>query len=55
LYAALNELIDAKAIGPWFTTPNPAFGEMKPMELIERGEIDRLWSMVYRLRSGMPG
>jgi hypothetical protein len=28
---------------------------LKPIEVIERGEIDRLWEMVYRLRSGIPG
>jgi hypothetical protein len=34
---------------------NHAFGGLKPLEVIERGEIDRLWNMVYELRSGMPG
>jgi len=55
LYEALGEVVDEQAIGPWFVTPNQAFGGMKPIELIERGEIDRLWDMVYRLRSGIPG
>jgi len=55
LYDALAEVVEPEAIGPWFVTPNAAFGGMKPMELIERGEIDRLWDMVYRLQSGMPG
>jgi hypothetical protein len=36
-------------------SPNEAFSGLKPIELIERGEIDRLWDTVYRLRSGMPG
>ena len=55
LYEALGEVVDEKAIGPWFVTPNESFGGLKPLEIIERGEIDRLWDMVYRLRSGMPG
>jgi hypothetical protein len=55
LYEALSEVIDAEAIGAWFVTPNERFGGFKPVELIERGEIDRLWDMVYRLQSGMPG
>jgi DNA-binding XRE family transcriptional regulator len=55
LYEALSEVVDPKAIGPWFVTPNEAFGGFKPVELIERGEIDRLWDLVYRLQSGMPG
>jgi transcriptional regulator with XRE-family HTH domain len=55
LYTALSEVVDKKAIGRWFGTPNQAFGGMKPIEVIEHGEIDRLWDMVYRLRSGIPG
>ena len=55
LYEALSEVVEPAAIGPWFETPNEAFDGFKPMELIERGEIDRLWGMVYRLRTGAPG
>ena len=55
LYEALGEVVELAAIGTWFVTPNEAFGGLKPVELIERGEIDRLWDMVYRLQSGMPG
>lgn len=55
LYEALGEVVEADAIGPWFVTPNEAFGGLKPVELIERGEIDRLWDIVYRLQSGVPG
>lgn len=55
LYEALSEVVEPKAIGPWFVAPNQAFGGMKPIELIERGEIDRLWDMVLRLQYGMPG
>lgn len=55
LVEALGDVVDAEAIGPWFVTPNPAFDGMKPIELIERGEIDRLWDMVHRLQYGMPG
>lgn len=55
LYEALREVVEPDAIGVWFVTPNEAFGDMKPVELIERGEIDRLWDMVYRMQSGMPG
>ena len=55
LTEALSEVVDEDAIGGWMQTPNEAFGGLKPMEVIERGEIDRLWDMVFRLRSGMPG
>ncbi len=52
---SLSEVIAPDCLGDWFNTPNDAFGELKPIEVIERGEIDRLWEMFYRLRSGMPG
>jgi len=52
---SLSEVVDSACLGDWFDTPNDAFGSLKPVEVIERGEIDRLWEMFYRLRSGMPG
>ena len=55
LLEALDDVVEANSIGSWFQEPNVAFDGLKPMEVIERGEIDRLWNMVYELRSGMPG
>ncbi|MEZ6073420.1 MAG: hypothetical protein R3C10_24890 [Pirellulales bacterium] len=55
VYDALSEVVSPETLGEWFVTPNAAFGDLKPIEVIERGEIDRLWEMVYRLQSGMPG
>jgi len=54
LFQALSEVVDAESLGLWFQTPNDAFEGLKPVEVIERGEIDRLWNMVFQLRSGMP-
>ncbi|MDC0273365.1 MAG: hypothetical protein P8M30_08190 [Planctomycetaceae bacterium] len=51
---SLSEVISTKSLGNWFNVPNDAFGGLKPIEVIEHGEIDRLWEMFYRLRSGMP-
>jgi hypothetical protein len=55
LFGVLTDVIKAEAIGPWFVTPNDALGGLKPLEIVERGEIDRLWEMAFQLRSGMPG
>lgn len=55
LYEALSEVTQPESLGAWFMTPNDRFDGLKPIEVIERGEIDRLWEMVFRLRSGMPG
>lgn len=55
LFTALSEVIDPVTLGQWFLTPLPALDGLKPLEVVERGEADRLWEIVYRLRSGMPG
>ncbi len=54
LTAALVEVIREESLGKWLRTPNQAFAGLKPLELIERGESDRLWEMIYFLRSGVP-
>jgi Protein of unknown function (DUF2384) len=51
--ARLAEVVDAEDIPRWLDTPNPAFERLKPLEVIERGEIDRLWNMIYYLESGI--
>jgi len=55
LWEELSEVVDPDCLGLWFQTPNDAFDGLKPIEVIERGEIDRLWNMVFRLQTGMPG
>lgn len=54
LQRALSELVSAQAIGSWMDEPNDEFDGLKPIEVIERGEIDRLWALIYDLRSGSP-
>jgi hypothetical protein len=51
---ALAEVIQREAIGPWLVQPNDAFEGLKPIEVIERGEVDRIWQMIFYLRSGVP-
>ena len=55
LVEALSEIIDTDYLGEWLETPNEAFDGLKPIEVVERGEEDRLWEMYFRLSSGMPG
>ncbi|HWE94328.1 MAG TPA: hypothetical protein VG269_10215 [Tepidisphaeraceae bacterium] len=52
LTEALHGLLDDAALGKWFDTPNSAFGGLKPIEVIERGESDRLWQMVFEMKAG---
>lgn len=51
---ALSEVIKPDSLGTWLLTPAPAFDGLKPLEVIERGQGDRLWQMIYFLRSGVP-
>jgi hypothetical protein len=51
---ALSEVIRQDAIGTWLQAPNQAFDGLKPLEVIHRGESDRLWTMIFFLRSGTP-
>ena len=54
LRQSLAGVVRADAIPVWLETPNDAFDRLKPLELIERGEIDRIWKMIYYLESGTP-
>lgn len=55
LFAALADLTqNASEVTAWLETPNDAFDGSTPLQVIERGESDRLWSMIYFLRSGEP-
>ena len=49
----LSEVVAENVIPSWLDTPNDAFGGLKPLEVIERGEIDRLWKMIFYLESGV--
>ncbi|HEX4772145.1 MAG TPA: antitoxin Xre/MbcA/ParS toxin-binding domain-containing protein [Bryobacteraceae bacterium] len=55
LFDALAGLIKAKAIGKWLQQPNQAFDGSTPLQVIERGETDRLWRMIWHIREGNPG
>ena len=55
IFAALEELLAKEAIGPWLKESNPAFDGSTPLQVIERGESDRIWRMIYELQSGEPG
>lgn len=52
LHRALAHVLRADAIARWIDTPNPAFEGLKPVEVVERGQIDRLWKMIFLMDSG---
>ena len=49
----LAEVVRPEFIPEWLELPNQAFQGLKPLEVIERGEIDRLWDMIFYLESGI--
>ena len=54
LQEALAEVVEPDYVGEWLQAPNDAFEGLKPLEVIERGETDRIWRMIYVLESGVP-
>ena len=55
LFDALGRVIESAQVGRWLTQPNQAFDGSTPIQVVERGEIDRLWRMLFDLESGQPG
>ncbi len=52
LVRALLEIIPAAELPAWLGAPNPGFDGRTPWELIETGERDLLWEMIYQTRHG---
>ena len=51
----LSRLMKRKEVGKWLKEPNAAFDGSTPVQVIERGQIDRIWRMLYFVESGEPG
>jgi DNA-binding transcriptional regulator YiaG len=54
LLTALAEVMEPSYVGQWMKDPNEAFQGSTPLQVIERGESDRIWRMVYRVQTGEP-
>jgi Protein of unknown function (DUF2384) len=55
LFDAVADIIDDKVIDQWLQRPNQQFGGPTPLQMMERGEIDRLWRMIWQRREGHSG
>lgn len=55
LLDSLARVMEPAQVGRWMKTPNPAFDGSTPLQVIERGEMDRIWRMLYDVESGQPG
>jgi len=49
---ALAEAMRPDFVGQWLDQPNELLGNLKPVEAIERGQIDLVWQIAEGLRSG---
>ena len=38
-------------VGPWLDQPNELLASLKPVEAIERGQLDLVWQVVEGLRT----
>jgi hypothetical protein len=45
-------VIKKTSIAEWPSIPNSVFDDLKPIEIIEPGESDRIWRMIYALEAG---
>lgn len=52
LLRKLTKIIRRDAIAEWLEQPNEGLSALKPLEVVERGESDRLWRMIYFIGSG---
>jgi hypothetical protein len=55
LLDGLARVMQPAQVGHWLRSPNPAFDGSTPLQLVERGEMDRIWRMLFDLESGQPG
>jgi hypothetical protein len=54
LSEALTEAMQPAYVGRWLDQPNDLLAGLKPLEAIERGQLDLVWQVVEGLRSGSP-
>lgn len=50
----LGELFGETKVETWLHTPNVAFDNKRPIDLIREGNIDPIYEMMYRVDSGEP-
>lgn len=55
LLDGLSRVMRPEQIGHWLNSPNSAFDGSTPLHVVQRGEMDRIWRMLYDLELGEPG
>ncbi len=54
LQTELTHILEADVIGDWLQEPNEYFLGLTPIQVIQRGESDRVWRLIWRLQDGVP-
>jgi hypothetical protein len=55
LLDGLARVMEPVQVSRWLKSPNAAFDGSTPLQVVERGELDRIWRMLFDLESGQPG
>ena len=55
LVAELRTIIKPEKLKTWWNQPVENFGGSTPLQVLERGETDRLWRMIWEIREGNSG
>ena len=52
--AAARSTIAIREKHAWTEEPNDGFDGSTPLQVVERGEVDRVWQMIFAIRTGHP-
>lgn len=52
--AACERVMKPEYVGSWLVTANPSLSGFKPIELIERGETERVLRALFFVEAGIP-
>ena len=55
LVAELRTIIKPEKLKSWWKQPVANFGGSTPLQVLERGETDRIWRMIWEIGQGNSG
>jgi hypothetical protein len=55
LITDLRTIIKPEKLKSWWNQPVANFGGSTPLQVLERGETDRIWRMIWEIREGNSG
>ena len=55
LVTELRTIIQPEKLKSWWNRPVANFGGSTPLQVLERGETDRIWRMIWEIREGNSG